>query len=111
MPDTTYMMLSHMSEFRRIFTDGRKWPEDIEAAYAGYSIGKWEDTDRDGRFDTLVVETRAIRAPRTFDDSGIPLHKDNHTVVKERIRSTRPIRTSCSTRSRSPTTRSPGPGR
>jgi len=26
--------------------------------FSGYSIGKWEDTDGDGRFDTLVVETR-----------------------------------------------------
>src|SRR5436853_6792648 len=25
MPDTTYIMLSYMSEFRRIYTDGRKW--------------------------------------------------------------------------------------
>jgi hypothetical protein len=85
MPDTTYVMLSHMSEFRRIFTDDRKWAEDIEAAYAGYSIGKWEDTDGDGRFDTLVVETRAMKGSRTFDDSGLPLHKDNLTVVKERM--------------------------
>src|SRR4051812_26704847 len=28
LPDTTYVMLSYMSEFRRIFTDGRKWPDD-----------------------------------------------------------------------------------
>jgi hypothetical protein len=85
MPDTTYIMLAYMSEFRRIFTDGRKWPEDIEASYTGYSIGKWEDTDGDGRLDTFVVETRGIKGPRTFDDSGIPMHKDNETVVKERI--------------------------
>jgi hypothetical protein len=85
MPDTTYIMLSYMSEFRRIFTDGRKWPDDIEAAYAGYSIGKWEDTDGDGRNDTLVVETRGMKGSRTFDASGIPLHQDNETVVKERI--------------------------
>jgi hypothetical protein len=78
-------MLSYMSEFRRIFTDGRKWPDDIEAAYAGYSIGKWEDTDGDGRNDTLAVETRGMKGTRTFDASGIPLHQDNETVVKERI--------------------------
>jgi hypothetical protein len=85
MPDTTYIMLSHMSEFRRIYTDGRKWPDDVEPAYAGYSIGHWEDTDRDGRYDTLLVETRGMKGPRTFDASGIPLHEDNETVVKERI--------------------------
>src|SRR5262249_29551404 len=59
--------------------------DDIEPAFAGFSIGKWEDTDGDGRFDTLVIETRGMKGSRTFDASGIPLHKDNATVVKERI--------------------------
>src|SRR5262249_23799028 len=31
------------------------------------------------------VETRNFKGPRTYDTSGIPLHKDNKTVVKERI--------------------------
>src|SRR5262249_50654205 len=66
-------------------TDGRKWREVLEAAYAGYSIGKWVDTDGDGRLDTLEVETRGMKGSRTFDASGIPLHQDNETVVKERI--------------------------
>jgi hypothetical protein len=85
MPDTTYIMLTYMSEFRRIYTDGRKFADDIEPAFSGFSIGAWEDTDNDGRFDTLVVETRGIKGPRSFDDSGLPLHKDNETIVKERI--------------------------
>jgi hypothetical protein len=85
MPDTTYIMLSYMSEFRRIFTDGRKWPDDIEASFAGYSIGQWQDTDGDGRFDTLTVETRGMKGPRTFDTSGMPMHEDNETVVREKI--------------------------
>ena len=29
--------------------DGRDWPDDIEATYAGYSIGRWVDEDGDGR--------------------------------------------------------------
>jgi hypothetical protein len=33
----------------------------LEPTYAGYSIGKWIDTDGDGRYDTLEVETRASR--------------------------------------------------
>ena len=52
---------------RRIYTDGRKWPEEIEPSFAGYSIGKWLDTDGDGRFDTLEVETRDFKGPRTFE--------------------------------------------
>jgi hypothetical protein len=85
MPDTTYLTIGFMNEFRRVFTDGRKWPDDIEPSYTGYSIGHWEDTDGDGKYDTLVVETRGMKGPRTFDASGMPLHKDNETVVKERI--------------------------
>ena len=84
-PEATYMMFEIFSQLRRIFTDGRDWPEQIEPSYAGYSIGKWEDTDGDGRYDTLVVETRSIKGPRSYDGSGLPFHEDNQTVVKERI--------------------------
>ncbi len=70
---------------RRIYTDGRPWPDDIEPSFAGYSIGRWIDTDGDGRFDLLEVETRGFKGPRVFDASGIPLHSDNQTIVKERI--------------------------
>jgi hypothetical protein len=56
-----------------------------EPTFGGYSIGKWSDTDGDGRYDTLEVETRNMKGPRAFDNSGIPLHKDNKTVVKERL--------------------------
>ena len=38
-----------------------------------------------GRYDTLEVETRNFKGPRTVEFSGIPLHDDNETVVKERI--------------------------
>jgi hypothetical protein len=31
------------------------------------------------------VETRGLRGPRSFDASGLPLHADNQTIVKERI--------------------------
>ena len=40
---------------------------------------------RDGRYDLLVVETRGLKGPRTFDSTGVPMHKNNKTVVKERI--------------------------
>ena len=53
--------------------------------FKGYSIGNWLDTDGDGRYDTLEVETRDIKGPRAYDTSGLPLHKDNKTVVKEKI--------------------------
>jgi hypothetical protein len=51
----------------------------------GYSIGKWIDNDGDGTYDELQVETRLLKSPRSFDPSGIPLHADGETIVKERI--------------------------
>ena len=84
-PDTTYILVEHIHDNRRIFTDGRDWPAEIEPSFAGYSIGKWVDGRGDGRADTLLVETRALKGPRVFDSSGIPFHKDNQTVIKERI--------------------------
>jgi hypothetical protein len=85
LPDITYVHLSFNSEFRRIYTDGRDFPVDEETSFSGYSIGKWVDDDKDGKYDALEVETRNLRGPRIFDTSGIPLHKDNQTIVKERI--------------------------
>jgi hypothetical protein len=84
-PDTVHMLISHIHDNRRIFTDGRDWPKDIEPTFKGLSLGTWLDTDADGRYDTLGVETRAIKGPRAYDTSGLPLHADNKTVVKERI--------------------------
>ena len=84
-PGTTHILVENIRDSRRIFTDGRPWPEQIEPSLLGYSIGQWIDTDADGKFDLLEVETRGFKGPRAFDASGIPLHDDNETVVKERI--------------------------
>jgi hypothetical protein len=83
-PRTTYILTDN-SEPRRIFTDAREWPNEIEPSFNGLSIGKWVDADADGRYATLEVETRGLKGPRTFDASGIRMHDDNQTVVKERI--------------------------
>jgi hypothetical protein len=71
---------------RRIYTDGRDFTaKDNLPSYAGYSIGKWLDEDGDGRYDTLEVETRNFKGPRNYEPSGIPLHADNQSIVKERL--------------------------
>jgi hypothetical protein len=84
LPSITYV---HFEAFmpRRIYTDGRDFPQDAEPSFAGYSIGKWSDTDGDGRFDTLEVETRNFKGPRNYEPSGIPLHDDNETIIRERM--------------------------
>jgi hypothetical protein len=85
-PATTFVLISHIHDNRRIYTDGRDWPSDIEPSFAGYSIGRWIDTEGAGRYDTLEVETRGpFKGPRAYDTSGLPLHADNRTIVKERI--------------------------
>jgi len=84
-PETTYIIIADYDPLRRIFTDGRDWPEQIEPTFQGYSIGKWIDTNGDGKYDLLEVETRGFKGPRIFDISGLPLHRDNQSVFKERI--------------------------
>jgi hypothetical protein len=84
-PKTTYMMIEYLTQLRRIYTDGRDWPKDFEPSFTGYSIGKWTDADAGGRYQTLEVETRLLKGPRTYDPSGAPLHPDNESVVTERI--------------------------
>src|SRR5271155_2366235 len=86
-PKTTYILIEHIHDNRRIHTDGRDFPADMyeDPQFAGYSIGKWVDEDGDGRYDTLVVETRGLKNPRTYDATGIPFHADGKTVIQERI--------------------------
>jgi hypothetical protein len=85
-PETTYILIGGAEHFRRIFTDGRDWPKDNEPTYAGYSIGKWIDTDGDGIYDTLEVETRGpFKGPRAYDATGLPLAFDNQSTFMERI--------------------------
>jgi hypothetical protein len=84
-PATTYVLIADFDALRRIFTDGRGWPAEIEPTLQGYSIGRWIDEDGDGKFDVLEVETRGFKGNRVYDISGLPLHRDNQSVFKERI--------------------------
>jgi hypothetical protein len=85
-PDTTYILISHVNDsYRRIYTDGRDWPTQIEPTFAGYSIGAWADADALGHYHALLIETRGLKSPRTYDATGLPLHHDGQTIIKERI--------------------------
>ena len=53
-------------EFRQIFTDGRRLPEDPQPSWYGYSSGRWDG-------DTLVVETIGLRDGLWADFYGSPL--------------------------------------
>jgi hypothetical protein len=84
-PGTTYLLIDHIHDDRRIFTDGRDWPEgEVELSFSGYSIGRWVDEGGTGKYDTLEVETRFLKGPRTLDGL-LPTDADNQSIVKERI--------------------------
>jgi hypothetical protein len=82
-PNTTYILIG--TQARRIFTDGRDWPRAIDPSYVGYSIGRWIDQDGHGDYDVLEVETRGFKGPRTYDNTGLSLHEDNQSIIKERL--------------------------
>jgi hypothetical protein len=84
-PNLTYMIFDFIDPVRRIYTDGRAWPKSLDPLWMGYSIGQWEDQSADGRYHTLAIETRSFKGPRIVDGSGIPLHADNQTIIKERL--------------------------
>ncbi len=85
LPDTTYILIDRGNVQRRIFTDGRDWPKEIDPSYMGYSIGKWIDEGGTGHYNVLEAETRSFKGPRTYDASGLPLHADNESIIKERM--------------------------
>jgi hypothetical protein len=85
-PEVTYILLGGDDNLRRIFTDGRDWPEKINPTYQGYSIGHWVDTNGSGTYDALEAETRGpFKGPRAYDPTGLPLHFDNQSTFKERF--------------------------
>ena len=59
---TTYILIGLHDHYRRIFTDGRDWPARIEPTFSGYSIGRWIDSDGDGR--------EWVAATEVFDGRG-----------------------------------------
>src|SRR5579871_5270979 len=72
---TTFILYEIMtSQPRRIYTDGRDWPKDQDPTFNGYSIGRWVDEDGSGRYNMLEIETRDLRVPRLFDQTGISFH-------------------------------------
>jgi hypothetical protein len=70
---------------RRIHTDGTRMPANELPSFQGYAIGKWIDANGDGVYTALEIETRNFKGPLAMDATGLPLHTDNQTVVKERL--------------------------
>jgi len=68
------------SQVRRIYTDGRKLPEDPDPQFNGSSVGHWEG-------DTLVVETNGFSPLITFVEG---LHPSEQAKISERFHITAP---------------------
>ena len=71
------------AQWRQIFTDGRKHPDDPDLTYNGHSIGHWEG-------DTLVVDTVGFTTDTALGGFGMR-HSDKMHIV-ERFRLTSPDR-------------------
>ena len=76
-PDLIVVLEEDNIDFRQIFLDGRKLPDDPEPMFKGYSVGRWEK-------DTLLVESKGYKDGAWLDLTGSPL-TDRLRVV-ERIR-------------------------
>jgi hypothetical protein len=75
-PDKIVMLLEAYMQFRHIYTDGRKHPEDPDPTFHGHSIGHWDK-------DTLVIDSVGF-TESTLLAGGVP-HSDKLRIV-ERIR-------------------------
>jgi hypothetical protein len=52
-PGLTLVLFEEFARFQQVFTDGRGFPEDMQPAWMGYSIGRWEREE-------LVIETKGL---------------------------------------------------
>jgi hypothetical protein len=75
-PQMTNFLIQHIHDSRRIFTDGRDWPNKIEPTFVGYSIGRWVDSDGDGRYDVL----RRARDRNAGIEGAADLRPGRHSV-------------------------------
>lgn len=74
-PGLTLILYEEFARFRQIFTDGRGYPKDMNPAWLGYSVGKWDRK-------TFVVETAGFNDLSWLDDAGHPHSDQLHTTER-----------------------------
>jgi hypothetical protein len=52
-PGLTFLLFEHFTHFRQVFTDGRAFPTDMQPAWFGYSVGRWEE-------DSFIIDTAGL---------------------------------------------------
>ena len=76
-PGRVIMIQEAWNQLRRIYTDGREHPKDLNPTFMGHSTGKYEG-------DTLVIDTVGLSERTWLDHVGLP-HSDVLHVI-ERLR-------------------------
>jgi hypothetical protein len=74
-PTMTLMFFEGGGYMRRIWTDGRPHPEDMDPTWYGHSIGWWEG-------DTFVVDTVGTNDKNFISSAGEPKTEALHTVER-----------------------------
>ena len=64
-PGQVVILYEAFTQFRQIFMDGRKLPENPNPIWLGYSVGRWEG-------DTLVVDSNGFNGKTWLDVDGHP---------------------------------------
>ena len=63
--------------WRQIFLDGRQFDTDLDPAWLGYSVGRWDG-------DTLVVDSRGFNGKTWLDKAGNPTTESLHVIERYR---------------------------
>jgi|SRR5579872_4426487 len=78
-PGQVTLITEWMGQIRRVYTDGRKHPDDPDVTYVGHSIGHWEK-------DVLVIDTVAINGDTLLDQSGMRHSDQIHVIERMRLK-------------------------
>ena len=78
-PGLTMVLYEADTNFRQIYTDGRKLPVDPQPSWLGYSVGKWEG-------DWFVVDTIGFNDKGKLDAMGHPRSEGMHFTERFRRR-------------------------
>lgn len=77
-PGQVTIITEWMGQIRRVYTDGRKHPEDPDTTYVGHSIGSWEKG-------VLAIDTIAMNGDTLLDQSGMRHSADIHVTERMRL--------------------------
>jgi hypothetical protein len=77
LPDQVVILYEAFTQWRQIFMDGRKLPDDPNPTWLGYSVGRWDGN-------TLVVESSGFNGKAWLDQVGHPTTEKLRVTEKYR---------------------------